>query len=461
MKIILNFLGFLLINTLAYGQIESSIEVVKKEYTVIELNSAYFPNEKRKIKISLPKNYDKNKRYPVVYTLDGSSLFEIVSNYTQILGNQTLEDGYDYGTNTIPPVIIVGIFHNNRGLETEPNFNGLEYLEKPNNLKKFLILELLPFIKNNYSVSGYNSIIGHSNTAYFATNLLLQKNNPFQGVIALSLVEGGSEFQEKLIETLDSNFSKSYFLGYGIKDNEFNSIAKKIEVNLSNKNVLIKKYNANHADLPALSLVDGIKHLFNEYRNFNDFNRASRNANFDIGEYLYEYQERIRNNYGVDAEVLEDDFGYLLVETVSNKNTDAFNMLVKYDEEKNNFTYPPIILFHYRKDMGDNEEAMKIAYQMLKSNDKSVSRFLLAQLDTFSDFFIKNLNSPKEAIEFLDMGKEKFPKNKLEFNYFIAKTCIENDIKKSKGKSSLKYCFNNYKTNRYFTELNLQKLKQK
>lgn len=295
MKAIFNLLGFLLINALAYGQIESSVEVVKTKYTVIKLNSEYFPNEKRTIKISLPKNYDKTKRYPVVYTLDGSSLFEIVSNYTQILGNQTLENDYDYGTNTIPPVITVGIFHNDRGLETEPNFNGLEYLEKPDNLKKILIFELLPFIKSNYSTSGYNSIIGHSNTAYFTTNLLLQKNNPFQGVIALSLVEGASDFQEKLIETLNSTFSKSYFLGYGIKDNEFNWIAKKIEANLSNKNVLVKKYNTNHTDLPASSLVDGIKYLFNEYRNFNDFNEASSTANFDIGEYLDEYQEKIWN----------------------------------------------------------------------------------------------------------------------------------------------------------------------
>jgi hypothetical protein len=461
MKIIFSFLGFLLINTLAYGQMESSVEEVKTAYTVIKLNSEYFPNEKRTIKISLPKDYDKTKRYPVVYTLDGSSLFEIVSNYTQILGNQTLEDDYDYGTNTIPPVITVGIFHNDRGLETEPNFNGFEYLEKPDNLKKFLIFELLPFVKSNYSTSGYNSIIGHSNTAYFATNLLFQKNNPFQGVIALSLTEGAPGYQEKLIETLDSTFNKSYFLGYGIKDNEFNWIAKKIESNLSNKNVLVKKYNSNHTDLPAASLVDGIKYLFNEYRNFNDFNEASNTANFDIKEYLDEYQEKIKNKYGIDSEVLEVDFDYLLFETVSNKNTDAFNMLVKYSEEKNELAFPPILLFHYRKNMEDNTEARKIAYQMLESNDKNVSRFLLAQLNTFSDFFIKNLNSPKEAIEFLEVGKEKFPEIKIEFIYFIAKTCIENNFEKSKGQSNLKYCFDNYKTNRYFTELDLQKLKQK
>lgn len=460
MKRIVSILGLLLLNTLAYGQIESFVEEVKTTYTVVKLNSEYFPDEERIIKISLPKNYDKTKSYPVVYTLDGASLFEMVSDYAQILGNQTLEDDYDYGTNTIPPVISVGIFHNDRGGETEPNFNGLEYLEKPDNLKKFLFFDLLPYVKSSYSTSGYNCIIGHSNTAYFATNLLFQENNPFQGLIALSLVEGAPEFQEKLMETLNSTFGKSYFLGYGIKDNEFNWIAKKIETNLSNKNILVKKYNANHTDLPGSSLVDGIKHLFNDYRNFNDFNEVSGTTNFDIGAYLDTYRERVEKKYGVDAEVLDDDFGYLLVETVSNKNTDAFNMLVKYDEEKNNFTYQPILLFHYRKDMEDNAEARKIAYQMLESNDKNDVRFLLAQLNSFSDFFVENLKSPKEAIDFLEIGKEKFPEKELEFSYFIAKTCIENSFEKSKGKSNLEYCFNNYKMNRYFTESDLQKLKQ-
>jgi predicted alpha/beta superfamily hydrolase len=461
MKIIINILAFLLINTLTYGQIDSSIQEVNTKYTVINLDSKYFPNEKRTIKISLPRNYDKSKKYPVIYTLDGSALFEMTSTYTHILDNQTIEDDYDYGTNVIPPSIIVGIFHNDRGLETEPNFNGLGYLEKPDNLKKFIIFELIPFINNNYNTSGYDCIIGHSNTAYFTTSLLFQNNNPFKGIIALSLVEGAPEFQEKLINTLNSDFDNSYFLGYGIKDNEFNWIAKKIEVDVFNKNIVVKKYNANHTDLPASSLVDGIKHLFNKYRNFNDFNEESNAENFNIKKYLDIYQEKIKTEYGINSEILEDDFGYLLVETVINKNTNAFNMLVKYDEEKNDFTYQPIILFHYRKDLGDNIEAKNIAYQMIESNDKSTSRFLIAQLNTFSEFFIKNLKSPKEAVQFLEIGKKKFPESKLEFSYFIAKTSIENNIKESIGKSNLKYCIKNYKVNRYFRESDLDELKQK
>jgi predicted alpha/beta superfamily hydrolase len=461
MKTIFNILGFLLMSTVAYGQTESSYEEKKTNYTVIKLDSKYFPDEKRIIKISIPQNYDKTKKYPIIYTLDGYSLFEMVASYAHILGNQTIEeDGYDYGTNVIPPVIVVGIFHNDRGLETEPNFDNLEYLEKPKSLKNFLVSEVIPYINGNYKTSGYNSIIGHSNTAYFTTNLLFQKDNPFQSIVALSVTEGSTAFYKKLTETLNSKVDGSFFLGYGLKDNEFNWIAKKIETNVSNNNVLVKKYNSNHSDLPASSLLDAIKYLFNDYRNFNDFNTLSANTDFNIDEYLDSYEVKIKTKYGINIQILEDDYASLLVETINNKHINSFNMLVEYYERKNNFEYPPIMLFHYRKDLGDSLEAKNIAYQILESNDENVYKFLVnKQINSFTDFFVENLNSPKEAIDFLKKGMKKYPEHKLEFSYFIAKTSIENNYELSKGKSNLRFCVKNYKKNWYFTELDLDILK--
>jgi predicted alpha/beta superfamily hydrolase len=452
---------FVLINVVVYCQTESSFEEHKTNYKVIKLDSKYFLDEKRIIKISLPENYDKTKKYPVIYTLDGYSLFKMVASYTHILGKQTTEeDGYDYGTNVIPPAIVVGIFHNDRNLETEPNFDGLDYLEKPNDLKNFLVSEVVPYINSTCSISGYNSIIGHSNTAYFTTNLLFQKDITFQSIIALSLTEGSTAFYKKLTETLNSKVDGSFFLGYGLKDNEFNWIAKKTEANVSNKNVLVKKYNSNHSDLPASSLLDAIKYLFNDYRNFNDFNVLSTNTDFKIDEYLNSYEVKIKNKYGISTQILEDDYASLLVETINNRNIDAFNMLVEYYEKKNDFEYPPIMLFHYRKDLGDSLEAKNIAYQILESTDENVYKFLVnKQINSFTDFFVENLNSPKEAIQFLAEGKKKYPEHRLEFSYFIAKTSIENNYQLTKGKSNLRFCVKNYKKNWYFTELDLENLK--
>jgi predicted alpha/beta superfamily hydrolase len=315
MKSIVSLIGILLITPMIHGQLESSVEEHKTTYTVIKLDSEYFPNEKRTIKIALPEGYDQTKTYPVVYTLDGYTLFDMVATYTRILGNQMIEEDYDYGTNVIPPAIVVGIFHNNRSLETEPNFEGLEFLEQPNNLKNHIISEVVPYIDLNYSTSGYNSIIGHSNTAYFNTNLLFEESIPFKSIVALSLTEGSAEYYKSLREKLISKVDGNFFLGYGLKDNDFNWIAKEIETNVSNKNVLVKKYNSNHGDLPASSLLDALKYLFKEYRNFSDFNELSGNANFQIGEYLNAYEVKIKTRYGVETQILEDDYASLLVET--------------------------------------------------------------------------------------------------------------------------------------------------
>lgn len=102
----------------------------------------------------------------------------------------------------------------------------MEYLEKLNDLKNLLVSEVVPYINSNYSISGYNSIIGHSNTAYFTTNLLFQKDIAFQSIIALSLTEGSAAVYKKLTEALNSKVDGSFFLGYEL-DNEFNWIAKK------------------------------------------------------------------------------------------------------------------------------------------------------------------------------------------------------------------------------------------
>ena len=50
------------------------------------------------------------------------------------------------------------------------------------------------------------------------------------------------------------------------------------------------------------------------------------------------------------------------------------------------------------------------------------------------------------------------PEYNLEFDYFIAKTSIQNSVEVKKGKNALKNCSSNYKENRYFKKNELEKL---
>jgi predicted alpha/beta superfamily hydrolase len=312
MKLLSTICSFLLFTQVAYSQIKTEKKYL--EYNVIELESDYFSKQKRIVKIFLPNNYDRLKKHPVIYTLDGSTLFDLTSNYVAQLSKLTIEDEYDVATDAIPQSIVVGVFHNDRGYETEPNFSNYSnsdttvFLEGSEKLKNFLFKELVPYIDSNYTTSGYNSIIGHSNTAHFVMSLLFQKHNPFKGIISVSLTGDSEKFKNKVKIYLEKNLKTNMFIGYGTKDFDFNEFAKKIKTESDLDNLKVGEFNGNHGEMPALSLVTGIKHIFREYRNIDEFTNEASKKNFEIKQYLEEYQTKNKQAYGITTKIKEDDF---------------------------------------------------------------------------------------------------------------------------------------------------------
>lgn len=436
------------------------------EYSTIELESKYFTDQKRTIKIFLPKEYDNSKKYPVIYTLDGNSLFDLTSNYVAQLSKLTIEDDYDYATDAIPQSIVVGIFHNDRGYETTPNFskysNGNEtiYLEGSEKLKNFLFEDVIPYINSKYNTSEYNSIIGHSNTAHFVMCLPFQNNNPFNGIISLSLSGESTNYKEKIKSFLATNEKTNIFIGYGTKDFGFNEFAKYLKDKVVKDNLKISEFNANHNEMPAISLIQGLKFLFRQYRNIDNFYTESKKENFDIKKYLELYQEKNKIAYGIETKIKEDDFYSLIQMSINTKNKNALNQILEYDTQVNGYPTQTHMLFVYNKEIGDFKKAEYFANKMLNSKDDFENRVLKAHLDFYYDFYVNDLKDVEKTITFFEKGKKDFKDNQLEFSYFIAKTSIENNFKKRLGKTNLKYCIKNYEQNRYFREIDLKKLKE-
>lgn len=464
MKIILKIFSFLLISQLTLSQIRT--EKSSLEYNTVELESNYFTNQKRTIKIFLPKEYDNSKKYPVIYTLDGYSLFDLTVKYVEQLSKFTIENDYDVATDAIPQVIVVGIFHNNRSYETTPNFsqypNGDEtiYLEGSEKLKDFLFKDVIPYINSTYNTSGYNSIIGHSNTAHFVMCLPFQKNNPFNGIIALSLCGESSNFKEKVIPYLMKNNDVNIFIGYGTKDFGFNEFAKSLKGKITKNNLKISKFNANHNEMPAISLIQGLKFLFKQYRNINDFSTESKKENFDINEYLENYKTKNKEEYGIDTKIKEDDFYSLIQMSINNKNKNALNQILEYNSKVNGYPTQTHMLFIYNKEIGDFKMADFFANKMLNSKDDLENRILKANLNFYYEFYINDIKDPEKAIVFFEKGKKKFKDSQLELSYFIAKASIENNTRKSIGKTNLRFCIKNFEKNRYFKEVDLKNLKK-
>lgn len=463
MKTGFRFLALLLVAK-CYTQIQTFTEEAKSTYTVIQLDSKFFPNQKRTIKIALPVDYNSSKEYPVIYTLDGSSLFYITSNYVTQLSKLTVDDGFDYGSDAIPQSIVVGIFHNDRGYETQPNFSLMEnieetqFLEGSEKLKKFLFNEVVPYIDSAYNTAGYNAIIGHSNTAHFVMCLPFQNGNPFNGIVSISLTGGSKRFKEQIQSYLEKNETAPIFIGYGTKDIGFNELAKSLKGEVTNKNLQIRAYNGNHNEMPVLALTNGIKHLFYEYRNVDDFTEVSFKKDFDIVNYLEQYQQKNKEAYGIETEMKEDDFYTLLDLSVITKNRRVMNQILKYDSKINGFEQQTHMMFIYNKQISDYEKAEQYANQMLNSNDEFENRILKANLNHYHEFFVDDLADVEKGLRFFEEGRKKFKDRQLEFSYFIAKMSLEHDIKKYKGISNLKYCTKNYEENRYFNEVDLEGL---
>lgn len=467
MRLSIKIFCFFIITSFSFSQVKSEIVTSSVQYNIVELKSEYFPNENRIIKVFLPKDYDKTKKYPVIYTLDGNSLFDLTAKYVEQLSKVSKDAHYDYATEAIPQSIVIGIYHNDRNYETSPNFTKLSYgdetlyLEGSEKLKNFLFKEIVPYVNTNYNISGYNLIVGHSNTAHFVMCLPFQSENPFRGIIALSLSGESANFKNKIKSYLESNRQTNVFIGFGTKDFGFNEFAKYIKDEVVSENLSVSEFNANHNEMPALSLIQGLKFLFNEYRNLEDFNLELNKNNFDFKSYLELYKTKNKVAYGISTEMKEDDFYSLLQMSINSKNSYALNQILDYDLKVNGNPTQTHMLFVYNKEIGDFKKAEYFANQILSSKDDFENRVLKANLELYYDFFINDIKDVRKSISFFEEGRVKFEDSKLTFSYFIAKTSIDNNFRKTTGTSNLKYCLQNYKQNKYFTEFDLKKLLNK
>jgi hypothetical protein len=189
-----------------------------------------------------------------------------------------------------------------------------------------------------------------------------------------------------------------------------------------------------------------------------DFIEASLKKDFNIADYLDLYQQKNREAYGINTEMKEDDFYTLLDLSIKNKNRRVMNQILEYDAEVNGFEQQTHMMFIYNKQISDYEKAEGYATQMLNSNDEFENRILKANLNHYYEFFIDDLADVEKGMRFFEAGKKRFKDKQLIFSYFIAKISIEHNFKKTKGYSNLKYCMKNFKENRYFNELNLERL---
>ena len=136
--------------------------------------------EQREIWIYAPEELDRTKKYPVIYLLDASKHFHVVTGILKQLTPWKM-----------PESIVVGITNTDRirdftptnvpfsrGHNTETSGGSINFI-------KFLTKELQPFINNKYPTENNNTIIGHSTAGLFVLYSFLYSNDSFDNYLAI------------------------------------------------------------------------------------------------------------------------------------------------------------------------------------------------------------------------------------------------------------------------------------
>lgn len=149
----------------------------------VEKLQSHVLNEQRDVVVQLPKSYAGNpdKKYPVVYRLDGGGNLPVMNAVLESLQSQ----------NAAPEVIIVAIENTDRLRDLYPTAN-----EDPNGpvgyggggakFLSFITTELMPMVESKYRVHDFRVIEGASAGGVFALYALSQKPELFNAALTYS-----------------------------------------------------------------------------------------------------------------------------------------------------------------------------------------------------------------------------------------------------------------------------------
>ena len=406
--------------------------------------------DKRMFYVYLPDNYSPEKKYPVIYMTDGSTdNFQVAKSYINALSQGSF--------NIIPESILVAIVHKNRNEELYNIKSGANFTE-------YLFEELIPFVDSNYSTSGFNAMIGHSNGAEYNHMLMLQEDNPFRGFISLSTsFITKPECKGELTEFFERYESKKiyYFIANATLDspdrfeagNTFESLYER------DPNAQIKfskqTYQADHLTVVPNALIDGLKLIFYDYKNVEAYPTI-----VDFGE---NYLKNIKQIYGIESRLSRADLEGYYMDIVNNKNKEEYEYALALVEEHklwNNGGFDPVNIangYHLMEMYPETIEAYNKSFQELERVEPLM---FYANVEKAVESYQKE-GSIKEGIAFLEKSREILSKEySLGLTYFIAKLSLDNNVQVEKGKEALEYCKAHFRKNRFFTEDDLVALEQ-
>ncbi|MFD1161623.1 alpha/beta hydrolase [Hwangdonia seohaensis] len=318
--------------------------------------------ETRELKIQLPRGYNSNedKKYPLFIVLDGDYLFEAVA------GNV---DYYSYWED-MPEAIVVGIN------QLEKRFDDCMYSEQ-NSLPietgaaffEFVGIELIPYIEKTYRTENFRVAVGHGETANFINYFLLKQQPLFQGYVVIS-PELAPNMLDYIPEQLGKLESKIFYYLANTK-NDSKSIKKMTEAlntdisALETKNIF---YNfdsfesGSHYSVPAHALPKAMESIFYVFQpiSIKEYKEVILELDGSPVEYLQEKYKMINELFGIEKQILINDFKAISAAIEKNENFEYYEALGKMARKE----YPDTLLGNYYlarfyEETGEPKKAMR------------------------------------------------------------------------------------------------------
>lgn len=345
MKTIFTSTVLLLLTFCVHAQTGRNISIGKKENIYSKLL-----NESRTIWIYTPNmttpNADPEKRYPVLYLLDGDAHFYSTIGIIQQLSQAN-------GNGVIPEMMVVAIENTNRIRDLIPSGD----FNKTNPFVDFLSTELIPHINKNYNTAPFKLLVGHSLGGLTAIDILTRRTDLFNAYIAIdpSMWYDKEKFLTHAVSQIPKQKmdNKRLFIGTANtmpdgmtlqqlekdKSNEtqhIRSIFKFdnfLKLNRNGLQYAQKYYPAErHNTVPLLSEYDGLRFIFDYYF-------------FDAGEKDFidtsaQIAIKLKNHYAVVTEKMgyknaapEGLMNYLAYDALGKKHFDKAQKLFELNTE--------------------------------------------------------------------------------------------------------------------------------
>lgn len=310
--------------------------------------------ENRKIWIYTPANTSpapaEEKRYPVLYLLDGDAHFFSTVGIVQQLSQAN-------GNGVLPEMIVVGIENTNRLRDLTPKPPTDGKLTEPGPFVHFLSTELMPYIDKNYPTSPYRILTGHSLGGLLAIDIMTNFPYLFNSYIAIdpSMWYNNEKYLNHAIAQLQKQNlqGKRLFIGtanslpagmtlsdlnndHSPETQHIRSLLKFDQFLKSNKNGLLyaQQYyeHEQHNTVPLLSEYDGLKFIFGYYL-FNASEKDFTDSTTVIAEKLKQHYATVSHQMGYQVAPPESFLNYLGYAALTQKQYRKAEALFKLNLE--------------------------------------------------------------------------------------------------------------------------------